>query len=84
MTDILKGCQVVILEWCAWRRSLHRTTTRVHENRRREEGSKIEEGTLRVKVSTVGIEYSYLYILQRERVQAMSLQACSLRKEQWR
>ena len=48
------------------------------------EGTKIEEGTLRVEASTASMEYSYQYIFQGERVQAMSLQACTLRKEEWR
>jgi len=39
---------------------------------------------LRVEASTAGMEYSYQYIFQGERVQAMSLQACFLRKEEWR
>ena len=58
--------------------------TRVHENWRREEGTKIEEDTLRIEASTASMEYSYRYIFQGEQVQAMSPRACTLHKEEWR
>ncbi|XP_061352521.1 uncharacterized mitochondrial protein AtMg00810-like [Gastrolobium bilobum] len=51
MADISNKCQVGILEWFVRRRSLHRITTRVHENRRRKKGAEIEEGALRVEAA---------------------------------